>query len=187
MLISEEYKKRLQELAGLVNEITDAERSAAFVASDKRIPYNKDLMIQAIQEGREVGILFQSSNDKYKMPVAKYRTIYPVALGISKKGNAVIRAFHKIGQSESEALKTGRRSAEAENDWRLMKVSNIKSMWMTGTFFRGPLEAYNPNDKGMLNVEVSADFNKIRKFQDDLVKKTKGKKTAIVQVPDKES
>ena len=52
-----------------------------------------------------------------------------------------------------------------------MKVSNIKSMWMTGVFFYGPLEAYNKADKGMLNVEIAADFNKIRKFQQELVNK----------------
>ena len=69
------------------------------------------------------------------MPVAKYRIIYPVAMGISKAGNQVIRAYHKFGQSEGEAIRTGKRSAEVEGAWRLMKTSNIKSMWLTGTFF----------------------------------------------------
>lgn len=175
MNLSESYRRRIQELAGIsiLSEVSDAERNLAFAGSNKRVPYNKDLMIQAIKEGREVGILFQSDNDKYKMPVAKYRIIYPVAIGISKAGNQVIRAYHKFGQSESEARRTGKRSAEAEGAWRLMKVSNIKSLWMTGTFFYGPLEAYNRADKGMLNVELAADFNKIKKFQDDLVKKEK--------------
>jgi len=179
-VISESYKKRLQELAGIpvttevvLTEVTDAERNLAFAGSNKRVPYNKDLMIQAIKEGREIGILFQSDNEKYKMPVAKYRIIRPVALGISKAGNSVIRILHVFGQSESEARKTGIRSQEAENVWRLIKASNIKSMWMTGTFFYGPLESYNRADKGMLNVELAADFNKIRKFQQDLVKQEK--------------
>lgn len=175
MILTESYKNRLKVLAGLplLSEVTDAQRDQAFAGSNKRFPYNKDIMIQAIKEGREVGILFQSDNDKYKMPVAKYRIIYPVAIGISKAGNQVIRAFHKFGQSESAAMATGKRSAEVENAWRLMKVSNIKSMWLTGTFFYGPLEAYNRTDKGMLNVELAADFTKIKKFQDDLVAKEK--------------
>jgi mRNA-degrading endonuclease RelE of RelBE toxin-antitoxin system len=176
MLISESYKERLQKLAGILSEATEQEKELAFKYSNQRVPYNKDLMIQAINEGREIGVLFQSNNEKYKMPVAKYRIIYPVALGLSKKGNAVIRAFHKMGQSESEAIKTGRRSAEVENDWRLLKVSNIKSMWFTGNLFRGPLEAYNPHDKSMITVEVAADFVKIRKFQDDLLDKVKKEK-----------
>lgn len=191
MIISETYKRRIQELAGIrvVSEVTDAERSAAFSGSNNRVPYSKDLMIKAIQEGREVGILFKSDNEKYKMPVAKYRIIYPVAIGISRAGNQVIRAFHKFGQSESEARRAGRRSAEVENTWRLLKASNIKSMWMTGVLFYGPLEAYNKSDKGMVNVEVAADFNKIRKYQQDLVKQIKDeerrkkKEEEIVKLP----
>lgn len=173
-MLSEGYIKRLQDLAGLDEAYTNAEKNASYGASAQRVPYSKDLMIQAIREGREVGILFQSNNEAYKMPVAKYRIIYPVALGISKKGNVVIRAFHKMGQSESEAINTGQRSAEVENTWRLMKVANIKGMWFTGIFFRGPLEAYNPDDKSMVNVEFAADFNKIRKFQDDMVNQAQG-------------
>jgi hypothetical protein len=178
MLLSESYKNRLLELAGItsLNEAISAEeRSKAYEFSAQRVPYDKDLMIQAIQQGREVGILFQSNNEKYKMPVSKYRVIYPVILGISKKGNAVIRAFHRFGQSESEAIKTGKRSAEVEGAWRLLKVSNIKGMYFTGNFFRGPLEAYTPNDKSMISVEVAADFGKIKKFQDDFIKRIKDK------------
>lgn len=177
MILSEQIKIRFQQLAGLISEITNQERLDAFAKSDERVPYSKDLMIQAIQQGREVGVLFQSNNEKYKMPVAKYRIIYPVAIGISKKGNPVIRAFHKMGQSEKVALATGKRSAEVENTWRLLKVSNIKAMWMSGNFFRGPLEAYNDNgDKGMVNVEIQADFNAIRKYQDELIASIKDKK-----------
>lgn len=177
MLISETYKIRLKELAGIISEVSNQERLDAFAKSDERVPYNKELMIKAIQEGREVGVLFQSNNEKYKMPLAKYRIIYPVAIGISKKGNPVIRAFHKMGQSEKVAIATGKRSAEVENTWRLLKISNIKAMWLTGNFFRGPLEAYNANgDESMVNVEIQANFNSIRKYQDELIASIKDKK-----------
>lgn len=182
-IISETYKKRLQELAGIKQEvlaesviteaITDADRNAAFALDYQRVPYNKDMMIIAIKEGREVAILFQSNNSKYKMPTSKYRIIYPVALGISKAGNSVIRGFHVLGQSESEAIRTGKRSMEIENTWRLFKVSNIKSQWYTGRYFRGPLEAYNAQDKSMISVEVAANFNQIIKYQDDMIKQAK--------------
>ena len=177
MLLSESYKKRLKELAGIsvINEVTDAERTSAFALSNQRIPYNKDLMIQAIKEGREMGVLFQSNNDKYKMPTSKYRIIYPVAMGLSKKGNPVIRAYHKMGQSESEAIKTGRRSAEAEGVWRLLKATNIKSMWFTGNFFKASPDGYNARDKGMTQIEIAADFAKINKFQNDLINSIKNK------------
>ena len=171
MLLSESYKNRLKELAGIsiISEAADDdERTTAFAMSNQRIPYNKDLMIQAINEGREIGILFQSKNEKYKMPVSKYRTIYPVALGTSKAGNEVLRAVHKIGQSESAAIKSGKRSQEVKDEWRLFKISNIKSMWFTGAFFSIPPKNYNAADKGMVNVEVAADFNEIAKFQNEL-------------------
>lgn len=177
-MISESLKNRFKKLAGIITEtITDLERVDAFAKSDERMPFNKEVMIQAIEQGREVGILFQSNNDEYKMPTPKYRIIYPVAMGISKKGNPVLRAFHKFGQSEKEALKTGKRSAEIENTWRLFKISNIKSMWLTDNFFRGPLEAYNSNGDGsMVNIEAQADFNKIHQYQDKLIASIKDKK-----------
>lgn len=178
MLLSESYKNRLKKLAGILSEITDQERATAFSKSGERVPYNKDMMIQAIEQGREVGILFQSNNDKYKMPTPKYRIIYPVVLGLSKKGNPVLRAFHKMGQSEKEALRTGKRSAEVENTWRLFKVENIKSIFFTGNFFRGPLEAYNSGgDDGMINIEAQADFNKIIKYQDDFIANMKDQRS----------
>lgn len=172
VLLSENFKRRLQELAGIQPASQDP-----FAGSEKRVPFNKDLMIQAIKQGREVGISFQSNNDKYKMPVAKWRVIYPVAIGISKKGSAVIRGFHKFGQSEKEAIRTGKRSAELQNAWRLFKVDNIKSMWFTGNFFRGPLEAYNDaGDKSMINVEIKANFPEIIKYQDDYISSINNKK-----------
>lgn len=174
MLLSEGYKNRLKELAGIsiLSEVTNAEKEAAFSKSGQRIPYNKDLMVQAIEEGREIGILFKTDNDKHKMPVAKYRIIYPVAIGTSKANNQVLRAVHKIGQSESAARKSKIRSQEVEDEWRLFKVTNIKSMWFTGNFFSIPPKNYNAADKGMVNVEVFADFPAIEKFQQELTAKS---------------
>lgn len=170
MIISEKYFNRLQALAGIILEVNNQEKMDAFSKSGERVPFNRDMFVQAIKQGREVGMLFQSDNDKYKMPTPKYRIIYPVAMGMSKKGNLVIRAFHKMGQSEKEALKTGKRSAEVENKWRLFKASGIKGMWFTGNFFRGPLEAYNAaGDAHMVNIEVQANFVEIRKYQDEFI------------------
>lgn len=163
-------------MAGLLNEVTDQDRNLAFAKSHERVPFSKDMIITAIKEGREMGILFKADNEKYTGKVAKYRIIYPVAMGISKKGNLVIRAFHKLGQSEIEAIRTGKRSAEVENTWRLFNAKNIKSAWITDNFFRGPLEGFNHSgDKSMINIEVKADFPSIIKFQDDFIKKMKSK------------
>lgn len=169
MILSESYKNRLKKLAGIIVEEVDA--NTAYALSDSRVAFNLDLMSKAIEEGREVGILYKG--DEMKAPSGKYRLIYPVVMGVSKAGNRVIRAIHKHGQSESKAQETGIRSAEAKNVWRLFKENNIKGMWLTGNFFQGPLNGYNPNDKGMLTVEVSTDLNKIKKFQEELFKKQK--------------
>ena len=180
MFLTELYKNRLKVLAGIdeggidndgieiINEITDSERNQIFAVSDKRVPFSKDLMSAAIKEGREILLLFQSNNDKYKMPVAKYRICYPVAMGLSKKGNLVIRCWHVFGQSESKALETGIRSAEASGEWRLLKTSNIKGIAFTGRFFRTKPSNYNPRDKSMVSVQISTNFNEVKKIQDRL-------------------
>jgi hypothetical protein len=185
MLLSESYKQRLQKLAGLINEelydFSDEERTIAYKDSNKRVPFSKDLMAKAIREGWEVGIIFKSDNEKYKMPIAKTRVIYPVAMGLSKKGNLVIRAFHKIGQSESGARVAQRigmknyRSTEVKNEWRLFKTSNIKSMWLTGDFFKlEDVSGYRETgDKGMTVVEIKAIKKQVAKFQKDYFKKIK--------------
>ena len=87
MLISEQYKKRLQELAGIITEITDEERRQSFAASDKRVAFRRDLMAAAINQGREIGILFQTNNEKDKMPISKFRIIYILNNGITLTSN----------------------------------------------------------------------------------------------------
>lgn len=185
MLISESYKKRLQELAGILLKedlynFTDQEKQLAFKESNKRVPFSKDLMTKAIKEGWELGISFKTNNEKYQMPIAKERIIYPVAMGVTKKGNLAIRAFHKLGQSESAARKTKKRSQEIKDEWRLFKVSNIKSMWFTGNFFRlESLGGYRESgDNGLPVIEVQSKKSQVVKFQKEYYKKIQNK-TAI--------
>jgi hypothetical protein len=173
MILSEGYKKRLKELAGIqktADDITDSDREEAFKGSFQRVPFSKDLMIQAIKGGYEIGMLFKTNNDKDLMPLAKYRTIFPVCLGTNTAGNEVVRAVHKIGQSESAARKTGKRSQNAYDEWRLFKTKNIKSMWFTGNMFSVPPKNYNAADKNLVSIEIAADFPAIKKYQDDLIK-----------------
>jgi len=172
MLLSEQYKRRIQELAGIfITEAMDmATRERLYIKSGERVPFNREMMKQAILNGQELGISFQSNNEKYKMPTTKFRVIQPVAMGIDRKGALVIRGLHVAGQSEDKARKTGVRSAEAENEWRLFKASNIKSMWLTGRYFRGPMPGYNPNDKMMTSIIASIDFNKAKAYQDTIEK-----------------
>lgn len=159
----------------LILEISSEEKSKVMSKSNERIPFSADLMKQAIEQGREVGINFQSNNEKYKMPTVKSRIIHPVAMGYDKKGNLVIRGLHITGQSEKAARETGSRSAEVEaerdgmNAWRLFRVNNLRSMWFTDRFFSDNIPGYNPNDSAMSSQIATYDPTAAKRYQDSLV------------------
>lgn len=172
MLLSESYKNRLKELAGvktsravvLLKEVEDM-----YANSDKRVKFDMNIMKQAIEGGLEVGMVFQSNNEKYKMPTWKMRVVQPVAMGYDKKGQLVVRGVHVVGQSEKKAIQTGVRSAEAKNEWRLFKVSNIKSMFLTGKMFDTvSLPGYNANDSAMTSVIASFNPQRAAAYQKQL-------------------
>jgi len=163
----------------LILELSIEDKNKIMNKSNERVPFSSELMKQAILQGREVGISYRSKNDKYEMPVTKYRIIHPVAMGTDKKGNLAIRGLHITGQSEKAARETGVRSAEIEaekdgmNAWRLFKSENLKSMWFTGRFFNDEIPGYNPNDKGMSTVMVAYNPNTAKQYQDQIVVQSK--------------
>lgn len=169
MITSNIYKLKLQRLAGILSEGMYSGYKKAdnpYEKSNERIPFNVDLMKQAIEQGMVVGILFRSNNDKYRMPITKYRIVLPVALGYDKKGEMVLRAVHATGQSEKKAIETGVRSAEAENEWRLFKIKNMYSMFFPGDFFDSlPIGGYTPNDSAMTRRIATFNPNKAKKYQ----------------------
>jgi hypothetical protein len=154
LILKESYKKRIQQLAGIISEADQQTKADLLSKSGERVPFNRNMMKQAIQQGREIGLLFKSDNEKYEMPVSKYRVVRPVAMGTSDQGNTVIRGLHVIGQSERKARETGVRSAEAEGEWRLFKAENIKGMWFTDNYFTKAPPGFNPNDKQIRSIEV---------------------------------
>lgn len=180
MLLTEKYKNRLLELAGIKSALIPLlkETEDLYSNSSKRVKFDINIMKQAIEGGMEVGMIFQSNNEKYKMPIWKTRIVQPVAMGYDKKGQLVIRGIHVTGQSEKKAIQTGVRSAEANNEWRLFKVSNMKSMFLTGRLFKTiSLPGYNPNDSAMTKVIVAFNPQKATTYQKQLNKtKTEPKK-----------
>jgi hypothetical protein len=171
MLLSESYKIRLKELAGLssLDEAMDpVSKSNAMKKSSERFAFDINKMKEAIEQGREIGLSFQSNNSNYKMPVTKYRIVWPVAMGTDKNGNLVIRGYHVEGQSEKAARETGVRSAEATDVWRLFKVSNIKNMWFTDNFFNQPLPNYKERDSAMVSMIASYSPAKAKAYQDSI-------------------
>lgn len=181
MVLSEEYKRRLSELSGInPDDIQTLEEASVmqdpYAASKSRVKFDMELMKQAIEGGIEIGLVFQSNNEKYKMPIWKTRIVWPFAMGVDKKGNLVIRGVHVDGQSEKKALEKNPRqgSAQAKDEWRLFKVSNIKSMFFTGGYFQGPPTgingAFNPNDSAMSKIIAVFDKKKAVKYQNNLQK-----------------
>ena len=190
--LTEAYiRKMIREILSesLILEVSAEEKTKIMAKSNERVPFNTDLMKQAIEQGREIGINYRSSNDKYEMPTTKSRIIHPVAMGTDKNGNIVIRGLHITGQSEKAARQTGVRSAEVEaekdgmNAWRLFKSGNLKSMWFTGRFFSDNIPGYNPNDKAMTTKIVAYSPKTAKEYQDQLVAQAKQKPVAPVQQP----
>lgn len=153
----------------LLEYVSAEEKTKLYGKSSERVPFNADMMKDAIEQGREVGVLFQSNNEKYKMPVAKYRLIQPVAMGRTSKGKLAVRVVHVMGQSEKAARATGVRSAEVENEWRLLDTANIKGMWYTGRFYADNIPNYQPNDQMLNGITARYDKNKAKQYQDQLV------------------
>ena len=191
MLLTEAYKQRLRMLAGLKPVIVPVmlkEAADLYANSNKRVKFDLDIMKQAIEGGMEMGMVFQSNNEKYKMPIWKMRIIQPVAMGPDKNGQIVIRGIHVEGASEKKAIETGVRSAEAKNEWRLFKASNIKSMFFTGRLFtKVALPGYNPNDSAMTSVIASFNPQRAADYQKQLKvnkKKMLAPSTLPIQKPE---
>lgn len=82
------------------------------------------------------------------------RLIEPVALGRSKKGNLVVRAWDEEGASHRGYLGT-----RPMPGWRLFKLDKIVSYKPSGENFDLPRPNFNPNgDKDMTSIIIIAKF-----------------------------
>lgn len=146
---------------------------------NKKMPYNRDLMIKAINNGMIILILYRGDKDNWKG--GRERVIYPMVLGVNKNTkNELLRAWHFTGYSLSK-------KGEVQRVWRLFKTSNILSMMFIGDFYRLPPEGYKMNDRAMTErIIAKADFNKIRYNQDRLLKKGEIEKEEKVTIKESE-
>ena len=82
------------------------------------------------------------------------REIEPVALGKSKKGNLVVRAWDQEGASHRGYLGT-----RPMPGWRMFKLEKVLSWQPTGETQETPRPGYNPNgDKDMISVIINAKY-----------------------------
>jgi hypothetical protein len=132
------------------------------VPINEPIKYDEKIMIKAIQYGMIFLINYKGEEDNHF--AGHERVIYPLVLGRSSKGKTLIRGWHLNGWSVSQNRKI-------EKIWRLFRADRVLSMTFTGSFYRLPPAGYNMNDKGMRGgIIARADFNVIRKNQQNLVK-----------------
>lgn len=129
------------------------------------IKYSDDIMIKAIKYGMMFLINYKGEKDKHFS--GHERVVYPMVLGRSSKGKTLLRGWHLNGWSVSQ-------KRHVNKIWRLFRTDRILSMTFTGSFYRLPPAGYNADDKGMRGGIIGkADFNQIRRNQQNLVKQNK--------------
>ncbi len=129
------------------------------------IKYSEQTLIKAIKYGMIFLINYKGEDDNHF--AGHERAIYPMVLGRSSKGKTLLRGWHLNGWSVSQKRHT-------EKIWRLFRTDRILSMTFTGSFYRLAPVGYNMNDKGMRGgIIAKADFNEIRRNQQNLVNQNK--------------
>jgi hypothetical protein len=129
------------------------------------IKYSEQIIIKAIKYGMIFLINYKGEKDSHFS--GHERAIYPMVLGRSSKGKVLLRAWHLNGWSVSQ-------KRHIEKIWRLFRTDRILSMTFTGSFYRLAPVGYNMNDKGMRGgIIARADFNEIRRNQQNLVSQNK--------------
>lgn len=129
------------------------------------IRYSDDTMTKAIKYGMIFLINYKGEKDSHFS--GHERVIYPMVLGRSSKGKPLLRGWHLNGWSVSQ-------KRHINKIWRLFRTDRILSMTFTGSFYRLPPNGYKADDKGMRGgIIAKADFNQIRRNQQNLVKQNK--------------
>jgi hypothetical protein len=145
---------------------------------NKPIKYSDDIMAKAIKYGMIFLINYKGEEDRHF--AGHERVIYPMVLGRSSKGKTLLRGWHLNGWSVSQ-------KRHINKIWRLFRTDRILSMTFTGSFYRLPPSGYNMNDKGMRGGFIAkADFNEIRRNQQNLVNQNKIQNREEVEMGDEE-
>ena len=140
-------------------------KDIADIPINEPIKYSDEIVMKAIKYGLVFLINYKGEEDKHF--AGHERVVYFMVLGRSSKGKTLIRAWHLNGFSVSN-------KRHINKIWRLFRADRILSLTFTGSFYRLPPLGYQPNDKGMRGgVIARADFNEIRKNQNNLVQQNK--------------
>jgi len=111
---------------------------------------NMDVIIKSIKGKQIVTINYDGDEPGGK----GLRTIEPVCLGYTKKGNPVLRAWDYEGASHK-----GYTGEKPLPSWRFFRLDRIISFIPTRDNFTEPKPGYNPRgDKSMIRVIINAKF-----------------------------
>jgi predicted DNA-binding transcriptional regulator YafY len=111
---------------------------------------SRDQIYNAIRDRRVCVIYYEGDEPGGK----GLRVIEPVAFGLSKKGNAVLRAWDREGASHRAYL--GKKPLPS---WRFFRVDKINFIRPTQETFDTPRPNYNPNgDRSMERMFINAVF-----------------------------
>lgn len=114
---------------------------------------SRDQIIDAIKNRRVCAIYYDGDEPGGR----GLRVIEPVAYGLTKKGNPVVRAWDKEGASHTSYL--GKKPLPG---WRFFRVDKMQFIRPTQEIFDTPRPNYNPNgDRSMERVFINAVFLKI--------------------------
>lgn len=130
---------------------------------NKQLKYSHNLLQKAIQYGMILLVQYRGKEDQFVQ--GHTRVLYPMVLGKSGKNAELLRGYHLKGWSVSAG-------GNVDKVWRMFRTDRILSFSFTGSFFRLPPAGYNMRDRGMKGgVQIAADFNRIRRNQQQLMKK----------------
>jgi predicted DNA-binding transcriptional regulator YafY len=128
--------KLLNSLSGLITEMASL--------SDVQDSIKKNKVISIYYDGNDNG-------------GKGYRTIEPVCIGYSKKGNLVLRAWEREGSSWSAQNRGNNLPG-----WRLFRLDKIFTYQPTMDNFTEMRPGYNPSgDKSMERVIINAKFDNL--------------------------
>jgi hypothetical protein len=140
-------------------------KDIANIPINEPIKYSDEVMIKAIKYGLIFLINYKGEEDSHF--AGHERVIYGLVLGRSSKGKTLLRGWHLNGWSVSN-------NRSINKIWRLFRTDRILSMTFTGSFYRLAPSGYNMYDKGMRGgIIARADFNEIRRNQQNLVNQNK--------------
>ena len=140
-------------------------KDIANIPINEPIKYSDEIMIKGIKYGMIFLINYKGEEDSHFS--GHERVIYGLVLGRSSKGKTLLRGWHLNGWSVSN-------NRSINKIWRLFRTDRILSMTFTGSFYRLAPSGYNMYDKGMRGgIIARADFNEIRRNQQNLVNQNK--------------